>query len=169
MADATQQVPDWVTLTDSEEIVWAGQPSLYPIASALLTGALVAVGGFVLYVLLPADLPFRWATYLLVPVGLLLMAAAYVRHRSTQYVVTTSEVYRKTGLLSRNVTTLRLDRIQNTSFSQSLVERVLSYGDVHIDTAGTGGTEITFESVANPQEVSGLLTRQLDRGGSRTH
>ena len=167
MAASPPKLPEWVTLTDSEEIVWSGSPSLYPIASSLVVGVLLIVGGVLLRVLLPADFPFRRAAYLLVPLGMGLILVAYARHSSTHYVVTSNEVYKKTGLLSRNVTTLRLDRIQNTSFSQSLVQRVLSYGDVHIDTAGSGGTEITFESVSDPQDVSNLLTRQLDRTAAR--
>lgn len=169
MTATPQDVPDWVTLTDGEEVVWSGRPSIYPIVSSLLAGALLVVGGFVLYNLLPADLAFRWVAYLLVPVGLLLMAVAYVRHTATRYVVTSNEVYKKTGLFSRDVTSLRLDRVQNTSFTQSLGQRLLSYGDVNVDTAGSGGTEIVFEDVSDPQEVSSLLTRQLDRTTPRAN
>jgi uncharacterized membrane protein YdbT with pleckstrin-like domain len=161
-------VPEWVTLGESEEIVWSGSPSLIVIAGSLVGGLLLMTAGVVLYgFVLPSDFEFRWVAWLLLPLGMLVAGAAYVRHRSTRYVVTTNEVYRKTGLLSRRVTSLRLDRIQNTSFEQSFLERLLSFGDVHVDTAGSGGTEITFESVANPQEVSGLLTEQLDRSNRR--
>jgi len=161
-------VPEWVTLGEGEEIVWSGSPSLIVIAGSLVGGLLLMTAGVVLYgFVLPGDFEFRWVAWLLLPLGMLVAGAAYVRHRSTRYVVTTNEVYRKTGLLSRRVTSLRLDRIQNTSFEQSFLERLLSFGDVHVDTAGTGGTEITFESVANPQEVSGLLTEQLDRSSRR--
>lgn len=161
-------VPEWVTLGEGEQIVWSGTPSLLLSAGSLVGGLLVVVAGVVLYgVLIPADFEFRWVAWLLIPAGLLLMGYAYVRHQSTRYVITTNEVYRKEGLLSRHVTSLRLDRIQNSSFEQSLLERLLSYGDVHVDTAGSGGTEITFEAVSNPQEVSGLLTEQLDRTATR--
>lgn len=161
-------VPEWVTLGEGEEIVWSDSPSLIVIAGSLVGGLLLMTVGVVLYgFVLPQDFEFRWVAWLLLPLGMLVAGAAYVRHRSTRYVVTTNEVYRKTGLLSRQVTSLRLDRIQNTSFEQSFLERLLSFGDVHVDTAGSGGTEITFESVENPQEVSGLLTEQLDRSDRR--
>jgi uncharacterized membrane protein YdbT with pleckstrin-like domain len=161
-------VPEWVTLGESEEIVWSGSPSLIVAAGSLLGGVALIVVGIVLYgYLVPSDFQYRWLAGLFIPVGMLVMGYAYVHHHSTRYVVTTNEVYRKTGLFSRQVTSLRLDRIQNTSFEQSLFERLLSFGDVHVDTAGTGSTEITFEAVSNPQEVSGLLTEQLDRTSSR--
>ncbi|MFD1514649.1 PH domain-containing protein [Halomarina rubra] len=160
--------PEWVTLGESEEVVWSGSPSLLLATGSLVGGLVVAVVGIAAYALLPTDFVYRDLAWLLLPIGMVLMAAAYLRHRSTRYVITTNEVYRKTGLFSRQVTSLRLDRIQNTSFEQSLFERVLSFGDVHVDTAGTGGTEITFEGVSNPQQVSGLLTEQLDRVSART-
>ena len=156
-------VPEWVTLGESEEVVWSGSPSLLVAAGSLFVGLLVAVIGIVAYALLPTDFAYRDLVWLLLPIGMLIMGYAYLRHQSTRYVITTNEVYRKTGLFSRRVTSLRLDRIQNTSFQQSLFERLLSFGDVHVDTAGSGGTEITFEAVSNPQRVSSLLTEQLDR------
>lgn len=160
-------VPEWVTLGEGEYVVWSGSPSLFLAAGPLLGGFLVAVAGVVLYGVLPADLAFRWVTLLLIPLSLALMSYAYVRHRSTRYVVTTNEVYRKEGLFTRQVASLRLDRIQNTSFEQSLLERLFAYGDVHVDTAGSGDTEITFEAVSDPQGVNSLLTEQLDRMAAR--
>jgi uncharacterized membrane protein YdbT with pleckstrin-like domain len=163
MSRESTSLPDWVTLTGDERVVWSGRPSLYPIVTSILVGVLIAVFGLALYWALPNDLQYRWLAYLLVPGGLLVTGIAYVRHRSTYFVVTNNEVYKKTGIFSREVTSLRVDRIQNTTFTQSLGQRLLSYGDVHIDTAGSGGTEIVFESVEDPQEVSSLLSEQLDR------
>lgn len=157
-------VPEWVTLSKGEQIVWSGTPSLLLAAGSLFSGLLVAITGIVLYgILLIANVnvEFPWVALVLIPIGLLVMGYAYVRHRSTRYAITTNEVYRKDGLFSRQVTSLRLDRVQNTSFEQSFLERLLSYGDVRIDTAGTGGTEIIFEAVSNPQKVSSLLTEQF--------
>lgn len=156
-------VPDWVTLTDDEEVVWIGRPSLHRIAPRIVGGAVLVLVGLLLNAFLPQDLPFRGAAYLPVPLGMLVVAVAYVRHQSVRYVITTNEVYKKTGLISREVTTLRLDRVQNTTFTQSLFERFLSYGDLYIETAGTAGTEMVFEAVPDPEGVSSQLTEQLDR------
>lgn len=160
----SMSVPSWVTLGEGEEIVWSGRPSMFLVVGSLLVGFVVVAAGSALYgVFIPADTGLRWLGLVVVVVGVAYMAYTGLRHQSTQYVITSNEVYRKEGLLSRHVTSLRLDRIQNTTFEQSFVERVLAFGDVHVDTAGTGGTEITFEAVSRPQEVSGLLTKQLDR------
>lgn len=161
-------VPEWVTLNEGEQIVWSGTPSLLLAAGSLFSGLLVVIAGIILYgILLRANVEFPWVALVLIPVGLLWMGYAYVRHRATRYAITTNEVYRKEGLFSRQVTSLRLDRVQNTSFEQSFLERLLSYGDVRIDTAGTGGIEIVFKAVSNPQKVSSLLTEQF-KDTSRT-
>ncbi|PSP96482.1 hypothetical protein BRC94_12660 [Halobacteriales archaeon QS_5_70_17] len=163
MAAVVGGAPDWVTLTDDEEIVWTGTPSLHRIVPQIAAGGFLMLAGMLLNAFLPQDLPFRGAAYLLVPLGMLVVGVAYVRHQSVRYVITTNEVYKKTGVVSRRVTTLRLDRVQNTTFRQSLTERFLSYGDLYIETAGTASTEMVFEDVPDPQEVSSMLTQQLDR------
>ncbi|MFC7156711.1 PH domain-containing protein [Halomarina halobia] len=163
---SARDVPDWVTLGPNEQVVWSGHPSLYPAALSLVAGAVLFLLGPVSFALLPEP----WS---LIGIGLLLAGIAvalvtYFRHRSTRYVITSNEVYEKRGLLSRQVTSLRMDRVQNTTYEQSFLQRLLSYGDVHIDTAGSGGTEIVFHNVTDPQEVSQLISRQLDAQASRS-
>ncbi|MFC6837659.1 PH domain-containing protein [Halomarina ordinaria] len=157
---SAREVPDWVTLGADESVVWSGHPSFYPVAMSLVVGAVLFVLGPISTVFLPD--PWRLVGVVLVVAGLALIGWTYLSHRSTQYVITSNEVYKKTGLVSRQVTSLRMGRIQNTTFTQSFPQRLLSYGDVHIDTAGSGATEIVFESVTDPQRVSRLLTEQLD-------
>ncbi|PSP62915.1 hypothetical protein BRC77_08560 [Halobacteriales archaeon QH_8_64_26] len=162
-------VPEWVHLTDEEDLLWSGHPSLRPVVPALAVGLGLIVAGFLL-ALLASPVPFLppslwFVPLVLVPVGLLIVARWYLPRWAVRYTITSEEVYRKTGILSRDVTQLRLDRVQNTQLSQSFVERLLSYGDIRIDTAGTGGTELVFEGIDRPQEVNAILTEQLDEVG----
>lgn len=157
---ARNRAPDWVQLTADEEVVWEGHPSMHRMTGELVVAVLLVAAGVALARL--TDPPVAWVGIGLVVVALLVAAAGYVRLQSTQYVVTTREVYKKTGILSRRVTNLRHDRIQNTVLEQSLFERLLSYGDIHIETAGTGHTELVLEAVPDPQRINGLLAEQLD-------
>ncbi|PSP72944.1 hypothetical protein BRC86_10740 [Halobacteriales archaeon QS_3_64_16] len=162
-------VPEWVHLTDEEELLWSAHPSLRPVAPLLALGLGLIVAGFLL-ALLASPVPFLpsslWFVPLaLVPLGLVIIARWYLPRWAIGYAITSEEVYQKTGILSRDITQLRLDRVQNTKFSQSLVERLLSYGDVRIDTAGTGDTELVFVAVDHPEEVNRILTEQLDEVG----
>lgn len=157
---AGTNAPDWVELTEGEAIVWRGHPSKYLLAgSAAVAVVLVAVGIAVMALL---SFPLAWAGPVLVLVGALLVLAGYLRLRSVQYVITDEEVYVKRGMLSRQVTNVRLDRVQNTGFEQSILQRLLSYGTVRVDTAGSGGTEVVLRSVPNPERVNSLLTERLE-------
>jgi uncharacterized membrane protein YdbT with pleckstrin-like domain len=159
--------PEWVTLTDGEKIVWRGHPSLINESGSILLGAVLAAVGVAVAVgvapveRLPVSLGLVGGGMALL--GLLSVAAAYLRTRVTTYVLTTEEAYEKHGLLSRTVTNVRLDRVQNTGFTQSFGERLVGVGSVHMDTAGTGGTEFVLSSIREPDRVNGLVTEQLDR------
>lgn len=161
------ETPDWVTLTEGEEVVWTGHPSLVTESGSIVFGVLLIVAGTAVAVgvdpissLPVSPVPVGGAIVL---VGLLSVVAAYLRTRVTAYVLTTEEVYEKHGLLSRTVTNVRLDRVQNTGFTQSFGERLVGVGSVHLDTAGTAGTEFVLSSISEPERVNGLVTEQLDR------
>lgn len=154
------EVPSWVRLTEGEQIVWSGRRSLWAFMLQLVIGSLVVVSGF--FGLMFTGTYLQLLSLGLIVVGLLLYLSTTVNYLSVYYVLTNEEVYKKTGLLSRHVTNLRLDRIQNTSYGQSFLERLLSYGTIRIHTAGTGGTEIILHDVTNPEAVNGHLTEQLD-------
>ena len=163
-------VADWVTLTEGEEVLWQGHPSLRLITPSVVVGLVLALGGVVLTVVL-TDPTVRWLPLLGVPLGIAVVAWAYVSLVSTRYVLTSEEVYRKSGILNQSVAQIRLDRVQNTTFSQSPTERLFSYGDITIYTAGSDTMDITLTNVPNPQEVNQRLTEALDAAsgsGART-
>lgn len=157
---AANNAPDWVELTEGEDVVWTGHPSWYVKTGSVVVALLLGAAGIAILTLL--SFPLAWAGVALLLVGALIVLVGYARLRSVQYVITDEEVYLKTGVLSRKVTNVRFDRIQNTGFEQTLLQRLLSYGTVRVDSAGGGGTEIVLRSVPNPEHVNGLLTERLD-------
>lgn len=152
--------PSWVTLTEGERLVWSGHPSLRSVGGTFVVGLVLITAGIVVGIFFEEII--RLLSLVPIGLGLFIAGATYVNYRSVQYVLTTEEVYKKTGLISRNVVNIRLDRIQNTSYAQSLPERFLGYGHIQIDTAGTGGSDITFASTPKPEYVNGLITEHLD-------
>jgi uncharacterized membrane protein YdbT with pleckstrin-like domain len=152
--------PSWVTLTPDERVIWKGHPSLWLVGWLVIISLgiiVIGIGAFVLF-----DTILRLLSIIPVVIGLLIMFRAYLSHKSVYYVLTTQEIYKKSGILSRSVMNIRLDRIQNTSFTQSFLERFMKYGTIEIDTAGTGGTELILYAVSDPRHVNGLITEQLD-------
>lgn len=105
----------------------------------------------------------EWSPLILLPVGLFVCAWAYLGRWSTRYVFTTKAVYEKTGLFSRTVTRVSLDRVQNTAIDQSPLERLLSYGNLAVYTAGSGGVDLRLWAVPDPGGVNALVTAQLGK------
>ncbi|MDY6764504.1 MAG: PH domain-containing protein [Halobacteria archaeon] len=164
--------PDWVTLTEGESVVWQGRPIVYPYLGGVSTGLIIILLGVVVWLVvqgvildfsIPSFIPSGIIVGVLVVLGILVALKPILDWWSIKYLITTDEVYKKQGMVSRTVKNLSLDKVQNTSFTQSVMGRLFSYGNVQIDTAGGGGTEMVFNSVKDPESVVGHITRQIDK------
>lgn len=165
----SDEQPGWVTLTEGETVVWSGGPSIATVSGTLAVDVVLAVVGLLATVRAGLFGPFSepLASLGALPLALVVLALghaalAVARWQAIQYLVTTEELYRKRGLLSRDVKNLRLGQIQNTGFTQSAIQRLLGYGTVTVSTAGSAGTELAFAGVPDPERVNGIVTEQLD-------
>ncbi|WP_253738880.1 PH domain-containing protein [Halohasta salina] len=157
---------DWLTLSADERIEWTGRPSLFTIAPQLGLAVAVGVGGALVVGAVGAavDGPLPAVIRLLPLLGAsVLLAVVLLRWYRVRYVITTTQVYIKRGFLSLDVDRIRIARIQNTQLSQSLVERLLGYGDVTAYTAGSDTLNIEFRAVPTPARVDETLSRLLSR------
>jgi len=164
----------WLHLTDDEALQWVGRPSRFTLVPSLaLAGVIVLAGGvfeIVLGRVTDGSLPWpiAYAPLAVALVGIGVAAWTYVDWLRLLYVLTDEEIYVKRGLVSRNVRQVRLDRVQNTAYDQTTVQRLLGYGDVRIYTAGTGTEDVVFESVPRPERVKNVLTELLSEQAPRT-
>lgn len=157
---------DWMHLDADEEVLWTGRPSRFTIAVGLVGGVIIAFVGIGLTLLFQDEVSglVSFAPLVVTVIGLGIAAFVYLDWLRLLYVITDAEIYVKYGLLSRNVTQIRLSRVQNTTFEQSVPERILGYGDVRIYTAGDGTEDLTLRSVPGPQQVIRLLSDSLPEG-----
>lgn len=171
--------PEWVTVTPDEEILLQEQPAILPylltlvgeVVLIVLGLAIVVAGGIGALLGLSIDLSVsvlaislsNTIAIILILLGVIGISRTMLRWWSTRYVITSEELYKKTGVVSRAVQNIRLQDVQNTSFEQSWFGRLASYGNVYIATAGTGGTEITFKHAGDPSSVVETITRQIDQ------
>jgi uncharacterized membrane protein YdbT with pleckstrin-like domain len=159
--DENTDAPSWVTLTSDEQLVWNGHPSVWSSGRWIVAGLIligVGIGGFVFL----SELLQRLSLIPIVVGFLIIVVPILLKRLKTQYVITSEEVYKKEGLFSRDVTNLRLDRIQNTSYTQSFLERLLTYGTIDIEMAGDAESDLVFHDVPDPEHVIGLITERLD-------
>jgi uncharacterized membrane protein YdbT with pleckstrin-like domain len=161
--------PGWVTLTQGETVVWSGGPSIASISGTLAWDAVLAIAGLLAAVRpgLFGPLSEPLASLGTIPLALTALAVAHAvlavaRWHALEYLVTSEELYLKRGLVSRSVKNLRIGQIQNTGFTQSATQRLLAYGTVYVSTAGSGGTELAFADVPDPEGINEIVTEQLD-------
>jgi uncharacterized membrane protein YdbT with pleckstrin-like domain len=143
------EVPEWLSLDDDEEIRWVGEPAPISIVGSAVLGLLLSVVLIGLLILL--TLPFTWFSI-----------------KNTDYVVTNKALYVKKGVLSTNIESVALDKIQNTEYSQSFWGKQFDFGSIDISTAGSSGAEISFQNVRDARNTRELITSQSNEYSSTT-
>ena len=102
-------------------------------------------------------------------VGLVILLAlpfSYLTIKNTDFVVTTKSLYVKKGVLSTNIETVDIDKIQNTEYNQSFWGKQFDYANIDISTAGSAGADITFQSIENARAVRERISELGNRARS---
>jgi uncharacterized membrane protein YdbT with pleckstrin-like domain len=161
---------------DVQEIVFfRGHPSwrstldfhakgvLAAVVAGALAGAVTAIAS--------GHVMVEWIVVVVLVTLVLVLLAGLVGRARTTYTITSERLTIHKGLMSRDLHQTRLERVQNVSARQSILERMLRVGTVDFDTAGGAGYDFTFHGVDNPREIvrtveRALRTRsRLDSGG----
>lgn len=85
----------------------------------------------------------------------------FMRWRYTTFTLTNKRVLVSRGVLSRYLESIALDRIQDVSVSQGLLERIFKAGNVEIESAGRDGAEI-LRLIADPLGFSNDLQQATE-------
>lgn len=169
---------EWLSPDPGETVVWTGKPRLRRILGTVvgavvwsgvaLVVAAVAVRVWPEFFDAPLPVPEMavWGVALLfVGVQAIQVAAAYQRVQATDYVLTDRNVYKKTGVLSENVTRVGVDRIQNTTLRKDFFGNLFDYGTVLLSTAGSGGAELTISDLNDPDAFRSELRPLINAAG----
>ncbi len=105
--------------------------------------------------LLPADVRALCTAAVLAGVGLWTIVA-WLRWTEDSLTVTDLRVILEEGVIRRSSTAIPLDRVQDVSTTQTLLGRLLGYGCVEIDAAGSAGCE-RFSHVGSPERLRDLV------------
>jgi uncharacterized membrane protein YdbT with pleckstrin-like domain len=88
------------------------------------------------------------------PVGsFLLFVYRYLDRKYNIWVVTNHRVIDEWGIIAHNAKETPLDRIQNSSYMQSILGRIFGFGDVRIQTAASQGA-VVYSLVERPKLLS---------------
>lgn len=173
MWDVTS-APDWLTLDPEETVVRTAQPRVRRVLSTGAGALLFAATGVAVGVVatrspdlaLPAG-PVWGGVALVVLLTALSVGWRYLVTVTTEYVLTTQNVYERTGVLSETVTRVGLDNVQRIELERSFLGRVFDHGTLSVSTAGSGGEEVTLADLDDPDAFRDDLRRLSTRAGER--
>lgn len=146
------------------------RPRYHPVR--FLSGALgVLLGGLVALavVVLPgvtgtSVLPLA-AGAAIAAIGLLAMGLRALVDSFDEFAITSVRIIKKTGILTRRVSQIPLDKVQDLSLVATLWGRWLSYGDVEVQSAAEEGP-IAFRRIRNPEAFRNVVLGRRAAAGS---
>jgi uncharacterized membrane protein YdbT with pleckstrin-like domain len=147
-----------------EQTLWQGTPSWM-----LLAGKLVVI--VVTLIALPLAAYFAakasgnpqfariggWVTALVVLLQIVAFLLALARLLSLGYKITNQRVIVESGMLTKSLSEIDLRYIDDTRFSQSVMQRLLGLGDVTIVSSDKQLPTLTLHGIRDPRSVRELL------------
>jgi uncharacterized membrane protein YdbT with pleckstrin-like domain len=93
---------------------------------------------------------------------LVLSAKALLDWVFTNYVLTSERIIVRKGMIARSGTEIPLENINNVLFNQRVLERMLGYGDVIVESAGSMGQSV-LDNIPDPEAFQSEVyaTREL--------
>jgi len=100
-----------------------------------------------------------------VQISLLIAAAVWIlfgvyyatRRFGIAYELTTQRFIHESGLLSRRTDRIEVIDIEDVSFFQGPIERILGIGTIHVDSTDRSHPHLHMPGIANAKEVAGLI------------
>lgn len=125
-----------------------------------LTGLLVLGVAAIVYIAALAEPLFAPAMNIVALVMVLfasiLIVSAWVYKYGTEIAVTNHRAIYKSGIISRRTVEMNLDQIESVEVHQSILGRVLGYGDIAVHGTGEGIENISM--VSDPLTVRSAIT-----------
>jgi len=144
--------------TDAEEIYYEGSP---PVRGLGMHMMLWPVAGLILIVL-PFLLHSTYKPALVaIFAGLILPMVPVAMAKSIRYRVSNYRIDYERGFFSQDIDTLELWHVEDLHFHQSLWDRVLGVGSIHVTSRDETMPELTLRGVPNPRPLYETLKQQV--------
>lgn len=143
----------------AEEACW--KPVVWAFWDGLVGGAALIIASCMLL-----QYPFTVARNIAgagVALGAVMMLLAFARAAANTYILTESHVRRVYRLIAVRIDEAPLTEVTNIVVERSLIGRILGFGDVRCDTAGTMFGGVLFKGVKNPEEVAEAIKARANQ------
>ena len=144
-----------------EKILWEGRRTVKSFYDMIFCGSLLIIVSVLtpLFLALPGIEYFALFGLL---VGAFLFLLALFLSFSYRYVVTERALRKEYSFFARSREEVPLERITNVVVSQDIVGRMLGFGNVRADTAGTAYMGISFIGVEDPYGCAETIRRAIE-------
>jgi membrane protein YdbS with pleckstrin-like domain len=140
-------------------------------------GIPAAIAGVAIAFLVSIDRSLALLVFVPVILGALPLIITYLQWRNTVFALTDRRIISQYGFLSRRYSDTGLDKVQNITLNQPIMERVFGFGDITIATSGQigrairrmpglrfhAGGGVVWEDVPKPFETEKLLSQYVYR------
>ena len=131
-------------LTKDEVIQYEGRISLWSLTHLIVLGVL----------LLP-----------LYGVGLILLAMAFIRYKTTELAFTNKRVIAKFGFISRQTVELYIPKVESIQVHQGILGRIFNYGSLII--SGAGNPQAPIPGISDPMAFRRGYMEMQETAGAR--
>jgi membrane protein YdbS with pleckstrin-like domain len=149
------------SLTDDEQPVLLVHPHWKTLIRPVLIAVIVVAVALVAVVAIPSDLARLALAAVAVLVLMLWLTVPVLRWRTTTYELTTKRLRLRAGIVTRHGRDIPLVRINDVSFEQGPLDRLLSCGRLVVESAGEHG-QIVLTEIPNVQAVHATLFRLVE-------
>ena len=101
--------------------------------------------------------PLRWWYFAIPFIAVIYFVFKYYSWKFDLWVVTNYRVIDEFGVFSISSKESPIDKINNVSYQQSLMGRIMGFGDVQIQTAAEMG-ETSYANISRPQQLKEALS-----------
>lgn len=137
-----------------------------PVVLAPIVVGLASYG----YFALPDNSARKYLRYVILAAALIILVwwslRPFLFWLTTRYVVTDRRVLMRSGVLSRTGRDVPMTRINDVSFSRSVVERLFGSGTLTIESAGERG-QVTLNDVPKVEEVQREIYKLVEDEAQR--
>lgn len=101
-------------------------------------------------------------SYALAIIAIILLIISELKIKQKKIILSDKRAILEVGIAAKQFTTIKYSSITEVILKQSLIERILNYGTLHIRTSGTKKEhDLVIENVSTPVKVKAIIEKYM--------
>lgn len=147
----------WISLNKNEDVRAWSHSSIYPYIPIYVLSVLMVLAGMVLPFVFDLTSTMNLLALSLIPIGIGILVLEHIRYLTVFYVFTDDRVFRKMGVFRHKTRSVGYDSIDKIKTNQSLIGRILDFGDMTIVTATPTDKDILLTYIPDLEEANDIV------------